>query len=398
MLGFEVNHWRLNGLLRPAVCAACGMALFALCLLLACSKDASVEAKGEDPRKKLVIPVSVGVAVQKTVPVQISAIGNVQAFSTVVVKSKVGGELVEVHFREGQELKKGAMLFTIDPKPFEAQLRQAEAALARDKAQLLNARKQAERYASVVQKGFVSQEQYDQIATSAAAYEASVKADEAAAETARLNLKYCSIQCPIDGTAGELKVHQGNLVKDNDSDKPLVTVNQVSPIYVSFSVPAQNLPEIRRNMASKKLQVQATVPDSGLQPALGELVFVDNAVDTATGTILLKASFPNRDRALWPGQFVNVVLTLSTLPDAVTLPSQAVQSGQEGQFVFVVKPDSTVEYRLVSLGRNFEDEIVVAKGISPGEKVVTDGHLRLNSGMQVRIVENGSGSGEKAAR
>ena len=398
MLKMDVKRNRLDGFRKPAVCMACGIALFALTALQACSKDASVEAKGEDPRKKIVVPVTVGLAAEKTVPVQLNVIGNVQAYATVVVKSKVAGEVVQVHFKEGQDLKKKDMLFTIDPKPFEAQLRQAEAALAKDRAQLLNARKNADRYASVVKKGFVSEEQYDQIATGAAALEASVKADEAAVETAKLNLKYCSIQCPIDGTAGEIKVDLGNLVKENDNDKPLVTVNQTSPIYVTFSVPAQNLPEIRKNMASRKLEVLATVPDTRMDPARGELAFVDNAVDTSTGTIMLKASFANRDKSLWPGQFVNVVLTLATLPNAVTLPSQAIQTGQDGQFVFVVKPDSTVEYRLVSLGRAFDNEVVIEKGIGIGEKVVTDGQMRLSSGAQVKIIENGSGSGEKASK
>jgi multidrug efflux system membrane fusion protein len=332
----------------------------------------------------------VGVASTKTIPVQLSAIGKVFAYATVMIKAQVSGELLSVHFREGQEVKKGDLLFTIDSRPFEAQLREAEAKLARDRAQLQNARRQSERYGAVVSKGFVSEEVHDQVVTNAAALEAAARAAEAAVEKARLELKYCTIRSPLDGVTGELKVDQGNLIKANDTDNPMVTIRQVYPIYVSFSVPEMNLPEVRRHMAERKLEVLAVIPGGEEYPVSGQLDFVDNTVDPATGTIQLKASFENRDKTLWPGQFVNVVLTLST-ESGVVVPAQAVQTGQQGHYVFVVKPDLTVEYRPVTLGRTVDGESLIRQGVAADEKVVTDGQLRLAQGALIRVVEPGGG-------
>ncbi len=362
--------------------------IFALSLISGCSKDASGVPKAEDPRKKMAVPVTVGAAVEKNVPVQIRAIGNVEAYSSVSVKVQVEGELTIVHFKEGQEVKAGDMLFTIDPRPFEVALKQAEANLAKDRAQLLNARRQVERYGSVAKKGYVSQEQYDQISSNSDALEATVRADEAAVENAKLKLAYCFIKSPINGVVGGIRVNKGNLMKANDNDKPMVLINQVKPIYASFSVPERYLPAIRNHMAERKLEVQAAIAGDVDRLVRGELAFIENAVDTNTGSIPLKASFANTDKILWPGQFVKVTLTLDTQSGAVVVPSQAIQSGQQGRYVFVVKDDSTVEYRPVDLGETLDGETVISKGVAPGERVVTDGQLRLASGSLVQTVED----------
>jgi membrane fusion protein, multidrug efflux system len=241
----------------------------------------------------------------------------------------------------------------------------------------------------VVKKGYVSEDQNDQIVSNAAALEASVRADEAAVENARLDLKYCTIRSPINGVTGQVKVDQGNLVKASDNDNPMVTIKQTSPIYVVFSVPEQNLPELKRRMAVRALDVAVSAPGDEGRRIEGELTFLDNTVDQTTGAILLRATFPNQDRALWPGQFVNVTLTLNTQHDAVVIPSQAVQTGQQGRYVFVVTPDSIAEYRPVTLARTVDGEAVIGKGITPGETVVTDGQLRLTQGAQVKVVKPG---------
>ena len=361
--------------------------LFALNLTSGCSKDASGVPKTEDPRKKMAVPVTVGAAVEKNVPVQIRAIGNVEAYSAVSVKAQVEGEIAIVHFQEGQEVKAGDMLFTIDPRPFDVAVKQAEANLAKERAQLLNARRQVERYGSVAKKGYVSQEQYDQISSNSDALEATVRADEAAVENAKLKLAYCFIKSPINGVVGGIRVNKGNLMKANDNDKPMVLINQVKPIYASFSVPERYLPAIRNHMAERKLEVQAAIAGDADRLVRGELAFIENAVDTNTGSILLKASFANTDKILWPGQFVKVTLTLDTQSGAIVVPSQAIQSGQQGRYVFVVKDDSTVEYRPVDLGETLDGETVISKGVALGERVVTDGQLRLASGSLVQTVE-----------
>jgi multidrug efflux system membrane fusion protein len=352
-----------------------------LILLSGCSENSSTGAtKGPGPG----VPVTVSAAVEKNVPVELRAIGTVQAYSTVAVKSQVEGELIRVHFKEGQEVKKGDLLFTIDPRPFEAQIRQAEANLARDKVQAANARKDLDRYTELLKEGAATQAQYDQVRTNAEALDAALRADEAALETARLQLSYSTIESPIDGRTGSLMLHEGNLVKA-DADSPMVTINQLSPIYVAFSVPQQDLPEIKKEMAAGPLKVEASPPRAESPPSRGVLTFVDNSVDPATGTIQLKATFANKERALWPGQFVNVVLDLAVQPNAVVIPSQAVQSGQQGEYVFVVKADRTVESRPVELDRTMDHEAVIRKGVNPGEQVVTDGQLRLFPGAKVEI-------------
>ncbi|HWO40600.1 MAG TPA: efflux RND transporter periplasmic adaptor subunit [Candidatus Eisenbacteria bacterium] len=331
-----------------------------------------------------VIPVVVATAVQKAVPIQIRAVGNVEAYSTVSVKSQVTGVLMKAHFREGQNVQKGQLLFTIDPRPFEAALKQAEAALARDMAQLKNAREQTRRYAELVQKQYVSQEQYDQIRTNAEAIEAVVEADKAAVENAKVQLSYCYIYSPIDGQAGALLVNEGNLVRVNDAT-PLVVINQVMPINVTFAVPEQHLAEIKRHMAREGLRVTASFASDEGRPEQGFLTFVDNTVDRATGTIKLKAEFKNSERRLWPGQFVNVALTLATQPNMVVIPSEAIQVGQEGQHVFVVQPDKRVEVRPVTIGATNEGEAVIVQGLTAGEQVVREGQFLLGPGARVEI-------------
>jgi len=359
------------------------------------------------------VPVSVETAVRKSVPLQISAIGNVEAFSTVSIKSQVSGQLIRVHFTEGQEVAKGTLLFEIDPLPFQAeksrveatiardraQLQQAEANLLRDSAEAKNAALTKQRFGQLVEKGVIPKEQFDQASTNLEALEAAVKADQAAIDNARqaisadqaalesadIQLSYCTIRAPIGGKTGSLMVNEGNLVKANDV--PLVVITQVHPIYVSFSIPEQNLSEVRRYMKGGKLAVQAAPPQDEAEPETGALSFLDNIVDAQTGTIRLKATFRNEDGRLWPGQFVNVTLTLGEQSDAIVVPTEAVQSGQSGPFVFVVKSDLSAESRPVTPGRVVGDETVIEQGLEAGERVVTDGQLRLIPGAKVQIKE-----------
>lgn len=342
------------------------------------------KSNSSQPPKKPLVPVSVAVVAQKTVPVQLTAIGNVEAVSTIQVKSQIGGILQKVHFREGQDVAKGAPLFTIDPRQYEAQVKQAEANLARDMAQMENARKDADRYEELVKKGYVARGQYEQYRTNAAALEATVNADNAMLENARLQLKYCYIYSPIGGRTGNLIVHEGNLVKAS-ADTAMVVINQIQPINVTFSVPEQKLAEIKKYMSQGKVTVEAYISKEDRTPEQGVLTFVDNAVDPTTGTIRLKATFANEQKKLWPGQFVNVALTLATRPDALLVPASAVLTGQSGQFIFVVRNDYTVESRNVAVSLTIGDDTVIDKGVVAGETVVTDGQLRLVPGAKVEI-------------
>lgn len=328
------------------------------------------------------VPVTVATVLRKNMPVQLEAVGNVDAYSTVSIRAQVGGVITKVHFTQGQDVNEGAPLFTIDPRPLEAALKQAQANLARDAAQLQNSREQVRRYAELLKKQYVSQEQYDQIRTNADALEATVAADNAAVENAKVQLSYCYIYAPVRGRTGSLLVNEGNLVRTNDAT-PLVVLNQVNPIYVTFSLPEGNLPEIKRRMANGKLKVLALIPND--RPEEGALTFVDNTVDMTTGTIKFKATFANTDRRLWPGQFVKVVVNLADQPDAVVIPFQAIQSGQDQQLVFVVKPDRTVDARPVIVSHTVSGEAVISKGLTPGEIVVTDGQFLLSPGARVEI-------------
>ena len=330
------------------------------------------------------VPVTVATVIQKSMPVQLTATGTVEAYATVSIRAQVGGVITKVSFTQGQDVKQGDPLFTIDPRPLEAALKQAEANLQRDTAQLQNSREQARRYAELVKKQYVSQEQFDQIKTNADALESVVDADKAAVENAKVQLSYCYIFAPLDGRTGSLQLNQGNLVRTNDAT-PLVVINQVNPIYVTFSLPEGNLPEIKARMAQSSLKVLAILPQSPDNPEQGTLTFVDNAVDATTGTIKFKGTFANAGRRLWPGQFVKVLLNLSEQPNAVVIPFQAIQSGQDTQLVFVVKPDRTVEVRPVVVSRTLNGEAVVDKGLKPGETIVTDGQFLLSQGTRVQI-------------
>ncbi len=290
------------------------------------------------------VPVVAATVEQKDVPQQLRAIGAVEPYSTVAVKTQITGELTGVFFREGEDVKKGQLLFTLDKRPLEAELKKAEGTLAKDQAQAEHARVQQQRY----------------------------------------EVLYCSIYSPINGRTGGLMVHQGNEVKANDVPV-LVNINQVEPIYVTFMVPEQNLAEIKKYASQKKLQVEANIPNDSRGKVAGTLSFIDNAVDQTTGTIKLKGQFPNIDRRLWPGQFVDAVLTLRALPNAIVVPSQAVQNGQQGQFVFVIKNDMTVEARPIVVSQNENGQAVIQSGLAPGERVVTDGQLRLVPGSKVQV-------------
>ena len=339
------------------------------------------------------VPVVVASVVQKNMPVQLEAVGSVEAFSTVSIRTQVTGTITQVHFKEGQDVKQGDLLFTIDTRPFEAALKQAEANLARDAAVLANAREQARRYAELVKKQYVSQEQYDQVKTNADALEGSVDADKAAIENAMVQLSYCRIYSPVTGRTGGLLVNEGNLVRTNDATA-LVTINQVSPIYVTFAVPEQNLSEIRKRLSAGKLKIQALSQGED-SPEEGELSFIDNAVDRTTGTIKLKGTFGNGNRRLWPGQFVKAALKLNDHTDAIVVPSQAVQTGQTGQHVFVLKDGSAVDIRPVVISRSLNGESVVEKGLQPGEQVVTDGQFLLGPGSKVQVKNGQEGSREQ---
>lgn len=406
-----VSKGELLGLkLSPAL-----LSLFAAAALLAgCSRaPLEVRSAGGPP----VVPVSVAAATQESVPVEIRAIGTVEASRIVQVKSQIAGELVSVHFTEGGDIKQGDLLFTIDPRPYREALRQAEAAVAKDTALLAQAQanlgrdlaqskfadSDAARYEALVKEGVVSRTQSDQSRTNADALRESVRADQAGIETARatlesdraavdrakLDLTYCEIRSPVTGRAGNLLVHEGNLVPANGSN-PLVVINQVAPIFVSFGVPEQHLSAIRQSSSLRPLQVKVTPQDNPGKSASGALTVIDNTVDAATGTIKLKGTFDNTERLLWPGQFVNVTLTLDTRGNVVLVPAEAVQAGQQGQFVYVVKADQSVEPRKVTVGISNGGRVIIEKGVGPGETVVTDGQLRLFPGAKIRTVAAGN--------
>ena len=341
------------------------------------------------------VPVLVATAMQKSVPIQLRAVGNVEAYTTVSIKSQVTGVLQKAHFKEGQDVKNGQLLFTVDPRPLEAALKQAEAALARDSAQLRNMREQLKRYSELVEKQYVSREQYDQIKANADAAEAVVDADRAVVDNAKVQLSYCYIYSPVTGRIGSLLINEGNLIRLNDG-APLVVINQINPINVTFAVPEQNLADLKRHMAGGKLKAEARFQSDEGRAEQGVLAFIDNAVDRSTGTVKLKAEFMNQERRLWPGQFVNVALTLETQGDAVVIPAEAVQVGQDGQYVFVVKEDKRVEVRPVTMGSSSEGLAIIAKGLAVGEQVVREGQFLLGPESRVDIKDPG-GAAEKPA-
>ena len=387
--------------------------LFVLAVAVVSSVFGKKEHTERSPQPPAV-PVTIIQAKVEAVPLQINAIGTVEAYSTVAVTAQSGGQLTKVYFAQGQYVRKGELLFTIDPRPLQAELsgavanqaravgqqRQAEANLAKDQAQARTAEATAQRYETLFREGLVSKEQAEQARANADALAAVVKADQAAiasereavsaaraaTQASQVQLSYTEIRAPIDGRTGSLMIHQGNIIKANDSN-PLVTINQVNPIYVSFAVPEAQLPEIKRYMAQSSLPVAATIPNDNAGQEWGALTFVDNAVDTATGTVKLKGTFTNNQQRLWPGQFVNVVMTLTTQSDALVLPAQAVQTGQQGRYVFVVKPDQSVELRTVEVQRTTGEKAIIASGLKAGETVVLDGQLRLRPGSKIRVAQ-----------
>lgn len=346
-------------------------------LLSGCSK------KVEKPKGRPPALVATAPAAQQNVPVLIKAIGNMEASESVAIRAQINGELTKVAFREGQDVKKGALLFQFDSRSYQAALAKAEASLSRDRTILNNARKDFERYSQLVKEGIVTQEQAEGYRTKSEAAAADVAADIAAVETARTQLSFCTISAPISGRLGSLAIDRGNVVKANDT--VLVTINKVTPINASFTVTEKDLAAVRRQLSGGRMSVVAEVPGvPGLRES-GTVTFIDNNIDAATGTIRLKASFDNAKRLLWPGQFVNLSLTLAVMPKAVVVPSQAVQTGQNGQFVFVVTKDGVAEIRPVSTGPVFKGVTVVEKGLQSGEQVVVDGQMRVVPGGRVEI-------------
>jgi multidrug efflux system membrane fusion protein len=369
------------------------------------------------------VPVLTGRVQKKAIPVTIPAVGTAEALATVQVRAQVTGQLSAIHFREGQEVRKGQNLFTIDPRPFQAALEQAQAVLARDTATAKNSLSQQARYEDLFKRGLIPRDQYETQAATTSAQQATLAADQAAVDSARLNLQYTSISAPISGRAGALVVHEGDLVRANDA-APLLVINQVAPIYVGFSVPGRFLGDIRRYQAQNALKVQARLQGSPTGPTQmaiptpegregdpaprpggfaapvdttpaeeGTVSFIDNSVDATTGTIKLKATFPNRSNRLWPGLFVQVSLLLTTDADALVVPAAAVQESQQGTYVYVIKPDRTAEMRNVRVERQQGEETVIAQGLTVGEEVVTDGHLRLTPGARVTTGADGGRNG-----
>jgi multidrug efflux system membrane fusion protein len=343
-------------------------------------------SRAAQPKATPAVPVSVATVAAKTVPVRLRAIGNVEPYTTVAVKARIDGQIVAVRFKEGQQVRTGDTLFEIDRRPFEAQLAQVQANLAKDRALLDHANDQDRRYKELLAQKFVSPDAYAQIKTNVETTAAQLRADEAAIESTKLQLGYCTIRSPITGYTGKIQIQEGNLVKANDTN-PLVVINQVVPINVSFSVPEQSLSAVRKYQADGELQVSAQVPNASLVAVAGKLSFIDNSTDASTGTIKLKAEFPNIDKALWPGQFVDVVMTLTHEDNAIVVPATAVQNGPNGQYVFVVKPDKSVELRDVKVARSESDIAVIASGLKPGETVVTVGQLRLAPGTKIAIAD-----------
>ncbi|HEY1400328.1 MAG TPA: efflux RND transporter periplasmic adaptor subunit [Terriglobales bacterium] len=365
---------RINLRVTLLVVIAAGLSLLSACV-------GTKAASGPPPP----VPVLAATVEQKDIPIQVHAIGAVEAYSTVSVKTQITGELTGVFFKEGDDVKKGQLIFTLDKRPLEADVRRAEGALARDEAQAANALTDQRRFEALVKAGVVSTQEYDRVASNSEALAAAVRADKGALENAKVQLVYASIYSPINGRTGNLLVHQGNMIKANDVPA-LVNINQVEPIYVTFMVPQQYLAEVKQYSRNGSLPVQAVIPSDSRGPITGKLSFIDNMVDAGTGTIKLKGVFANNDRRLWPGQFVDAYLTLKTQSNALVIPSQAIQNGQQGTFVYVIKDDNTVEARTITTSETQQaGQVIVQKGLAVGERIVTDGQLRLVPGAKVQI-------------
>jgi multidrug efflux system membrane fusion protein len=367
-------------------CGVLALAAASASFSAGCSRnDASARtaapATGAQPPR---VPVSVALVEQRAVPIELRAIGTAQAYSVVEIRSQITGELTSVNFREGADVRRGQVLFTLDRRPLEAALQTAEGNLERDTAQAQNAATSARRYQDLLARGIAPKEQADQAATTAAALAATLVADRGAVANARLQLQYATITAPIQGRTGQLRVNPGNLVRANDTT-PLVTINQVAPIHVAFGVAEGRLDELKRYLNQGTLHVEAAPPGAADRGSPGRITFIDNEVDPTTGMITIKAEFPNQDHRLWPGRFVNVLVTLATDPNAHVVPAVAVQSGQLGDYAFVVKDDHSVDYRKIIIDRTIGSSTVIREGLTRGEMVVTDGQLRLTAGTKVTI-------------
>jgi multidrug efflux system membrane fusion protein len=338
------------------------------------------------------IPVAVGKVVRKTMPLDLRVIGAVEPAQTVEIRAQVPGQLMSVRFKEGDDVKQGDVLFTVDRRPLDAALKQAEANLQRDVAQSANADVQAQRLSDLAERGIVSRDQLDTAKAAAAALAGTIEADRAAVENARIQIQYATITAPLSGRTGRLMVYEGSLLRANDVT-PMVVINQLSPINVSFAVAEAQLAPLKRYLQQTGVTVNVSPPSDPASQSTGRVTFIDNSVDPTTGTIKVKGSFPNTDHVLWPGQFVNVVLTLSSDRDAIVVPTAAVQTGQDGQYVFVIKKDQSAELRPVKVSRTDGADTIVASGLQADEVVVTDGHLRLTPGAKVTIRNEGERAG-----
>lgn len=374
----DARWWRAVAAREGRLAFPLGVSLVVMALtFVGCQKQTQAAAPAPS------VPVVVATAVQRDVPLTLNAIGNVQAMATVTVTPQIAGQITAVYFKEGQNVRKGQRLFSINPQPLQAELQRAEGNLARDSAQSANAVSKADRYKKLLDEGVVAHELYDELQAEARSSSASVAADRAAVQAARVQLQFTAINAPISGRTGSLLVYPGNVVEANKG--ALVTLNQISPIYVNFAIPEQQLVAVKKYAAAGSLKVDAMVTGEESKPVRGRMSFVDNSVDPATGTIKLKGTFDNAESRLWPGQFVNVVLTLTTQGNAIVVPTPAVQTGQQGQFVFVVKPDMTAETRPVVVTRTVGNESIIDKGLRAGEKVVTDGQIRIQPGIKLDV-------------
>ncbi len=359
------------------------LATLALMFLLAgCANKQTAQAAspggGRPPA-----PVVVSTVEQRDVPVQITAIGNVEAYQTVQIRSQVNGQIERIYFNEGEDVRKGQLLYSLDKRPFQAALEQANGNLKRDEALAANSKLQAARYTDLEKQGVISLEQADLQRTQDSSNSAAVYADKAAVDAAKVQLQYTDIYAPIDARTGALMINIGNLVKANDTPF-LVQLNQITPIYVTFTVPEARLAEVRQFVA-KGLKVLAYPKGQPGNPVEGLLTFIDNGVDPQTGTVKLKATFQNKDKRLWPGEFVNVVLNLSMVKNAITVPTKAIQSGQQGDYVFVVSKDGTADPRQVTTVGTYQNLTLVKGGLSSGDTVIVDGQLRVAPNGKVTI-------------
>ena len=366
------ENQRLSTLLLPFVAVLLGVG---------CTNKAAVGggSGGRPPA-----PVVVASVEQRDIPLQIRAIGNVEAYQTVQIRSQVNGQIQKIFFREEDDVREGQLLFQLDKRPFQADLEKAVGQMQHDQAQAENSRIQEERYSSLEKQGIVSHEQAGQLSAQAKADASAVDADKAVIDAARVQLQYTDILAPINARAGTLMINLGNLVKANDTPY-LVQLNQVTPIYVTFFVPESNLDRVRKHSSFGELRVLAYPKGQPDSPAEGRLTFIDNGIDTTTGMFKLKATFPNKDRRLWPGQFVDVALELSTQKSAIVVPTRAIQTGQQGEYVYVVRTDSTAEWRPVKTAGVYQELTVISEGLNAGERVIVNGQLRVAPNAKVVV-------------